>query len=92
MQGRLLPLMYSAERTTLCRALRHSLQFGAFPVPGSDVLRRDALSGAGVEIPQYLRGYLEFPQAFEVKQSLPCLPHCRISMQYCVAKTTYAGG
>ncbi len=26
-----------------------------------------ALDGAGVEIPQYLRGYPEFPQASEVK-------------------------
>ncbi len=38
----------------------HSLQgfavlFGAVSKPGSDVPRQDALSGAGVEIPQYLR-------------------------------------
>ncbi len=52
--------------------------FGAVPIPGSDVPREDALCGAGVEIPQYLRGYLEFPQASEVKQSLPC----RVSMQH----------
>ncbi len=37
--------------------------------------------GAGVEIPQYLRGYPEFPQVSEVKQSLPGLSHCRVSMQ-----------
>ncbi len=40
-----------------------------------------ALSGAGVEIPQYLRGYSEFPQMSEVKHSLPRLPHRRVSMQ-----------
>lgn len=34
----------------------------------------------GVEIPQYLKGYLEFPQAFEVKQSLSCLFHHRASL------------
>ncbi len=56
--------------------------FGAVPIPGSDVPCQDALDGAGVEIPQYLRGYLEFPQASEVKQSLPCLPHRRVSMQH----------
>ncbi len=39
------------------------------------------VDAAGVEIPQYLRGYLEFPQASEVKQSLPCLPHRRVSVQ-----------
>ncbi len=52
--------------------------FGAVLVP---VPRQDAFNGAGVEIPQYLRGYQEFPQASEVKQSLPCLPHHRVSMQ-----------
>lgn len=31
--------------------------------------------------PQYLRGYPEFPQASEVKQSLPCLSHYKASMQ-----------
>ncbi len=66
--------------------MNHSLQglvvlFGAIPVPGSDVPHQDTLNGAGVEIPQHLRGYPEFPQASEVKQSLPCLPHRRVSMQ-----------
>ena len=41
---------------------------GAVSVPGSDVPRQDALDGAGVEIPQYLRGYLEFPQVSEVNR------------------------
>ncbi len=67
--------------------MNHSLQglavlFSAVPEPGSDVPRQDALNGAGVEIPQYLRGYPEFPQASEVEQSLPYLPHCRVSMQH----------
>ena len=58
----------------------HSLQglavlFGAVSIPGSDVPHQDALDGAGVEIPQYLRGYPEFPQVSEMKQSLPCLSH-----------------
>ncbi len=64
----------------------HSLQglavlFRAVPIPCTDVPCQDTLDGAGVEIPQYLRGYPEFPQASEVKQSLPYLPHCRVSMQ-----------
>ena len=58
--------------------MNHSLQglavlFGAVSVPGSDVPHQDALhAGAGVELPQYLRGYPEFPQVSEVKQFLPC--------------------
>ncbi len=49
--------------------------FSAVSVPGSDVSCQDALNGAGVEIPQYLRGYPEFPLVSEVTQSLLCLPH-----------------
>ncbi len=49
----------------------HSLQsfavlFDAVSAPGSDVPCQDVLSGAGVEIPQYLRRYLEFSQVSEV--------------------------
>ncbi len=63
--------------------MNHSLHglavmFGAVPVPGSDVPRQHALDGAGVEIPQYLRGYLKCPQASEVKQSLSCFPYRRV--------------
>lgn len=52
----------------------HSLQglgvlFGAVSVPGIDALCQDTLNGAGVGILQYLRGYPEFPQVTEVKQS-----------------------
>ena len=49
--------------------------FGAVSVPGHDVPHQDALDGAEVQIPHYLRGYPEFPQVSEVKQSLPCLSH-----------------
>ncbi len=66
--------------------MNHSLQglvvlFCAVSIPGSDVPRQDALDGAGLQIPQYWRGYPEFPQASEVKQSLPCRPHHRVSIQ-----------
>ncbi len=33
--------------------MNHSFQGLAVPIPGSDVSCQDALSGAGVEIPQY---------------------------------------
>ncbi len=58
-----------------------AVMFSAVLIPGSDVPYQDAFDGAGIEIPQYLRGYPEFPQASEVKQSLPGLPHCRVSTQ-----------
>ena len=54
--------------------------FAAVSAPGSDVphqdaLHQDALNGAGIEILQYMMGYLEFPKVSEVKQTL------RVSMQ-----------
>lgn len=30
---------------------------------------------------QYLRGFLKFPQMYEVKQSLPCLSYHTVDMQ-----------
>ncbi len=56
-------MIHSAEQTTSCRVL-----FSTVPVPGSDVPHQGAPDGSGVEIPQYLRGYPEFPQVSEVKQ------------------------
>lgn len=34
--------------------------FNAVSAPGSDVTHQDALNEAGLEIPQYLRGFPEF--------------------------------
>ncbi len=56
---------------------------GAVPAPGSDVPCQDAFIGAGVEIPQYLRGYLEFPQVSEVVFALPS----SLQSQYAVLKS-----
>ena len=47
----------------------HSFQdlavlLGAVSMLDGDVPCQDTLDSAGVEILQYLRGYLEFPQAF----------------------------
>ncbi len=72
-------MICSSEQITLCRAWRSCSAL--FPLPDSGVSRQDTLDGAEVEIPQYLRGYLEFPQASEVKQSLSCLPHRRVRVQ-----------
>lgn len=41
-----------------------------------------SLDGEGVEITQHLSGYLEYPLAFPVKQSLPCLFHHLVSMRH----------
>lgn len=63
---------YTFGSAELCLLL---ILFVTVSVPGSDVPHQDVLDGAGVEISQYLRGYPEFPQASELKQSLPCISH-----------------
>lgn len=74
-QGRAPLIVCLTEQTTLCRALRSCL---VLFIPGGDVPH--APEGAEV-IPKYLRGYPEFPQVSEVKQSLPYLSHHSVSMQ-----------
>ena len=55
--------------------------FGAGSIPGSDVPCQDILNGTEVEI-DYLSGYPEFLTASEAKQSLTCLFHYWVCMQY----------
>lgn len=40
---------------------------------------QNALCSAEEEIPQYVRGYLEFPQVSKVKQFLSCHSHHRVT-------------
>ncbi len=53
--------------------------FGAVSVPGSNVPDQDAVDGAGVEIPRYLRGYPDF-------QTVSALPFSPLS-QYAAPRS-----
>ena len=61
-------MVRSAERTTLCRALRSCLV--VFPYQAGDAPSQHALDGAGIEALQDWSGCSEFIQPPEMEQSL----------------------